>query len=51
MRLRFVSCLPWKEVADLMGRYYTEDSAQKMVYTYLRRQEENAEDYGQCSFL
>jgi hypothetical protein len=51
MRLRYISCLSWKEVADTMGRFYTAESAQKMVYTYLHKQGAIPENYGQCTFL
>ncbi len=34
-RLRFVRCLTWAEIADKLGRYYTEAGVSRMVYSYL----------------
>lgn len=34
-RLRFVRCLTWAEVADLLGDYYTEEGVCRMAYNYL----------------
>ena len=31
-RLRFVRCLTWAEVADLLGDYYTEEGVCRMAY-------------------
>lgn len=38
-RLRFVRCLSWIEVADIMGRYYTANSVKHICYGYLKQQE------------
>ena len=38
-RLRFVRCLTWTEVADLMGDYYTDAGVCKMAYNYLAKTE------------
>lgn len=34
-RFRFIHCLSWKEVADLMGPYYSETGVKTMVYSYI----------------
>ena len=38
-RLRFVRCLTWAEVADLLGDYYTEEGVCRMAYNYLAKTE------------
>lgn len=38
-RLRFVHCMTWVEVADVMGRYYSAEGCRKCVYTYIRQEE------------
>ena len=37
--LRFVRCLTWAEVADLLGDYYTEEGVCRMAYNYLAKTE------------
>ena len=39
LRLRFVRCLTWAEVADLLGDYYTEEGVCRMAYNYLAKTE------------
>lgn len=34
-RLRFVRCLSWKEVAGMMGRYYSANRVKHLCYDYL----------------
>lgn len=36
-KLRFVQGLQWKEVANMMGPYYSDMSASKTAYSYLRK--------------
>lgn len=36
-RLRFMYCLQWKEVADIVGCYNTEDSVKAACYRYLAK--------------
>lgn len=38
-RLRFVRCLTWAEVADLLGDYYTGEGVCRMAYNYLAKTE------------
>lgn len=38
-RLRFVRCMTWAEIADLLGDYYTEAGVSRMVYNYLAKTE------------
>lgn len=33
--LRYFHCLGWKEVADIIGNYQTENSVKKLCYSYL----------------
>jgi hypothetical protein len=35
-RLRFVDCCSWKEVADCLGPYYTEESVRQLCYRFFR---------------
>jgi hypothetical protein len=39
MRLRFVRCMTWEEVAYTMGPYYTTDGVQRPVYKVLKKRE------------
>lgn len=36
-RLRFLRGLPWKEVADLFGKYASESAVKQMCYNYLKQ--------------
>ena len=40
---RFICGKPWKEVADLMGKYQTVGNVSKMCYQYLEKQEHRKE--------
>lgn len=42
-RLRFLYCWQWKEVADVLGDYYTEYSVRNLLYRYLEK--ENGAEY------
>lgn len=38
-RFRFLYCFQWKEVADVLGKYYTEYSVRNLLYRYLEKEE------------
>ena len=35
-KLRFLHCMTWIEVADHMGKYYTDSAVRQVMYRYLR---------------
>ena len=37
IRLSFVRCRSWSEIAGTLGRYYTEAGVCKMAYNYLKK--------------
>lgn len=39
-KFRFIYCMSWKEVADTMGWSYTEKGSRDLVYSYLRKAEQ-----------
>lgn len=47
-RLRFVRCLTWAEVADILGDYYTEEGVSRMAYNYLAKTEKEKPHCPEC---
>ena len=42
LRLRFMRGLSWKEVADVLGKWYTEASAKSKCYKFIKSEESRA---------